>query len=317
MTDIAQEPPATTAGEQHPTSQPGGAFAREARFQLALVAPLQLLLWFLLIVPTLIVIYLSIVAWQPILGEWTKAPIVWLQNYAKVLADPRFREALGRTVAVVTAAVGLELLFGLALALLFRGEFFAKRVLTSAILYPMMLPWVVVGFTFYLLFLPSGPVNYLLIQVLGRGAAVSWFKESALAFVTIILADVWQWTPFMFLILYSGLGALPPEPVEAAMTLGASRWQIFRYVTLPMLKPIVIVALVIRGLEAFKIFDLVFIMTKGGPGTSTETISLYIYRLGFEYQQLSYAAAMAVLLLLLVTIITRIAIRPLEYREEA
>jgi multiple sugar transport system permease protein len=103
--------------------------------------------------------------------------------------------------------------------------------------------------------------------------------------------------------------------VEAAMTLGANRWQIFRHVTFPMLKPIIIIALVIRALEAFKIFDLIFIMTDGGPGTSTESISLYIYRLSFEYQRLSYAAAMAVLILLLITIITRMAIRPLEYQE--
>ena len=289
---------------------------KEGPFKLALVAPLQLLMWFLLIIPTLIVLYLSIIAWQPILGEWTKAPIVWFRNYVQVLSDPLFRTSLVRTVIVMVTAVGLEFLAGLTLALLFRGEFFAKRILTSVILYPMMLPWVVVGFAFYLLFLPQGPVNYILTQVLGPGAAVSWFKDARLALSTIILADVWQWTPFMFLILYSGLGALPREPVEAAMTLGANRWQIFRYVTLPMLKPIVIIALVIRALEAFKIFDLVFIMTGGGPGHKTETISMYIYRIGFEYQRVSYAAAMAVLILILITIVTRMAIRPLEYREE-
>lgn len=97
------------------------------------------------------------------------------------------------------------------------------------------------------------------------------------------------------------------------MTLGASRWQIFRYITMPMLKQVIIIALVIRGLEAFKIFDLVFIMTGGGPGTATESLSLYIYRLGFVYGQLSYAAAMAVLILLSISIVTRLAIRPLEY----
>lgn len=131
-----------------------------------------------------------------------------------------------------------------------------------------------------------------------------------------MLADVWQWTPFLFLILYSGLGALPPEPVEAGMTLGASRWQIFRYISFPMLKPVIIIALVIRALEAFKIFDLVYIMTGGGPGTSTESLSLYIYNIGFRFGQLSYAAAMAVLILIMISIITRLGIRPLAYREE-
>jgi multiple sugar transport system permease protein len=176
----------------------------------------------------------------------------------------------------------------------------------------MMLPWVVVGLCFYLLFLDRGPVNYLLVQLFGPVAAVEWFKNPPLAMGTIILADVWQWTPFLFLILYSALGALPKDPVEAAMTLGASRWQIFRHVTLPMLKPVILIAITIRSLEAFKIFDLVFIMTGGGPGTATESISVYIYRVGFAFGQLSYAAAMAVLILITISLITRFAIRPIE-----
>lgn len=290
---------------------------QESVFKIALVAPLQVTMWLILIVPTLLVIYLSFIRWEPILGDWTRAPFIGLGNYARVLTDPRFWETLGRTLVIVFFAVSLEFLLGLALAVFSRGSFPGKRLFTSIILYPMMLPWVVVGFTFYLLFLDKGPVNYILIQLFGPGGAQPWFKEPALAIGTIILADVWQWTPFMFLILYSGLGALPKEPVEAAMTLGARRWQIFRLVTLPMLKPVIIIALVIRALECFKIFDLVFIMTGGGPGTATESLSLFIYRTGFVYGQLSYAAALAVLLLITISIVTRVAIRPLEYRGEA
>jgi len=290
---------------------------REGVFKLALVAPLQVTMWLILIVPTLLVIYLSFVRWEPVLGDWTRAPFAGLANYAHVMVDARVWETLGRTLIIVFFAVSLEFLLGLALALFSLNTFPGKRLFTSIILYPMMLPWVVVGFTFYLLFLDKGPVNYILIQLLGSGGAQPWFKEPPLAIGTIILADVWQWTPFMFLILYSGLGALPKEPVEAAMTLGAARWQIFRLVTLPMLRPVIVIALVIRALECFKIFDLVFIMTGGGPGTSTESLSLFIYRTGFVYGQLSYAAALAVLLLIAISLVTRIAIRPLEYREEA
>jgi len=287
--------------------------SREKIFQTALVAPMQLLLWFLLIVPTLIVLYLSVVGWEPRMGvDWWQAPLVWFQNYKAVLSDGRFWAAIGRTAGIVVVAVTLEFFLGLTLALFFRRDFFGKRVFTSILLYPMMLPWVVVGLCFYLLFLDTGPVNYLLIRAFGPGASVTWYNEPILALGTIILADVWQWTPFMFLVLYSGLGALPREPVEAAMTLGASQWQIFRHITIPMLKPVIIIALIIRSLEAFKIFDLVFIMTAGGPGTSTESISLYIYRLGFIYGQLSYAAAMAVLILVTISLVTRLAVRPLE-----
>jgi len=276
--------------------------------------PMQLLLWFLLIIPTLIVLYLSLVAWEPRMGtDWWQAPFAWFRNYGYVLSDVRFWQAIVRTIGVVGVAVALEFSIGLGLALFFQRDFFGKRLFTSVILYPMMLPWVVVGLAFYLVFLEKGPVNYMLIHFLGLKTGVAWYHYPALALSTIILADVWQWTPFMFLILYSGLGALPRDPVEAALTLGASRWQIFRFITMPMLKQVIIIALIIRGLEAFKIFDLVFIMTGGGPGTATESISLYIYRLGFVYGQLSYAAAMAVLILVSISIITRLAVRPLEY----
>ncbi len=289
------------------------AVDEERFFGTLLITPMQLLLWFLLIIPTIIVIYLSLVAWEPRMGvDWWQAPFAFLRNYAQIFQDGRFWAAIGRSLGVVVAAGGLEFAVGLGLALLFMRDFPGKRIVTSVILYPMMLPWVVVGLAFYLLFLDRGPVNFVLTQWFGSGATVEWFKNPLLAMGTIVLADIWQWTPFLFLILYSGLGALPKDPVEAAMNLGANRWQIFRHVTLPMLKPVILIALVIRALEAFKIFDLVFVMTGGGPGTSTETISLYIYRVGFVFGQLSYAAAMAVLILVMITLVTRFAIQPIE-----
>lgn len=289
---------------------------REEIFKLTLVAPLQLLLWFLLIIPTLIVLYLSLVNWQPIMGvDWWQAPWAWFANYGRVVRDARFWEALQRTLGLVLAAVALEFLLGLGLALLFSREFPGKRVLISVLLYPMMLPWVVVGLVFYLLFLERGPVNYIIALLFGPQAPFDWYAHPLSALGVVVLADVWQWTPFMFLILYSGLGALPREPQEAAMTLGATSGQIFRYIVLPLLRPVILVALVIRALEAFKIFDLVFIITRGGPGTATESMSLYIYLLSAVYGQLSYAAAMAVLILILIAMVTRLAITQFERRE--
>jgi len=286
-------------------------FNRETVFKISLVTPMQLLLTFLLMPPFVIVIYLSLVRWQPILGTWTEAPFAGIQNFAHLFTEPRFYEALGRTLAIVVIAVSLEFLLGLGLALLFSRPFRGKRIFTSVILYPMMLPWVVVGFIFYLLFLDHGPVNYALMSVLGPGASVSWFSKPIPAIAAIIVGDIWQWTPFLFLIFYSGLGALPKEPREAAMTMGATSWQIFRHITFPMLKPVVLVAVIIRALECFKIFDLVYIMTGGGPGVSTESLSLYIYRVAFKYGQLSYAAALAVVVLISISVVTRLAVRPL------
>lgn len=312
MTVSSATGPAPRVSHLPPLARLERALTSEKRFGTALIAPMQLLLWFLLIIPTLIVLYLSFVAWEPRMGvDWWEAPFAFFGNYAKAMTDSRFWSAVGRSVGIVAVAVSLEFLIGLGLALFFLRDFPGKRIMTSIILYPMMLPWVVVGLTFYLLFLDRGPVNYVLTQLLGPGAAVEWFKHPPLAMASIIIGDVWQWTPFLFLILYSGLAALPKDPVEAAMTLGANRWQIFRHITLPMLRPVIIVALVIRALEAFKIFDLVFIMTGGGPGTATETVSLYIYRVGFLFGQLSYAAAIAVLILLLISVITNRAVRSL------
>ena len=302
--------------KQNPLSELGRFLNRESVFKLSLVAPLQLLLWFLLIVPFVIVIYLSFVKWQPVLGSWTEAPWAWFDNFAKLFTEARFYEALGRTLAIVVIAVTLEFFFALGIALLFTRNFFGKRILTSVILYPMMLPWVVVGFIFYLLFLDHGLVNSILTSLFGSEVSISWLRRSVTAMSAIIIGDIWQWTPFMFLLLYSGLGALPQEPKEAAMTLGATPWQIFRYVTFPSLKPVILIAIIIRALESFKIFDLVFIMTGGGPGTATETLSIYIYQTGFRYGQLSYAAALAIVILITISIVTRLAVRPLFEKEE-
>ena len=140
----------------------------------------------------------------------------------------------------------------------------------------------------------------------------SWVNNAWGARTAILIADVWQWTPFMFLVIYSGLGAVPPEPVEAAKTLGASDWQIFRRITLPSIKPVILIALIIRALEAFKIFDLIFIMTGGGPGSSTESISLYLYRTAFTFGRLSFASAAAVLVLLFVAAVSWLLVRPLR-----
>ncbi len=140
---------------------------------------------------------------------------------------------------------------------------------------------------------------------------VSWFGNPITGLAAVIIADIWQLTPFMFLILYSGLRALPREPYEAAMTLGANAWQIFKYVTFPMLRPIVYIGVVIRALECLKIFDLIYIMTGGGPGVSTESLSLYIYRNAFKYGQLSFAASLALMILVVISVTTRIAVAPL------
>jgi multiple sugar transport system permease protein len=161
---------------------------------------------------------------------------------------------------------------------------------------PMMVMPVVVGYTFWMLFQSNGPIN----QILGALFAVSpeWFRSAPLAWTAIIVTEVWHWTPLFFLIMLSGLNNLPENPIRAAIILGASPRQVFWRIVLPMLKPVIVVAFVIRFMEIVKLFDEVFMLTRGGPSTSTETISLYIYKLAFQDFQLAYGAAAAFLVLL-------------------
>jgi len=281
--------------------------------------PLQILLNFILIIPFAVMIFLSFTNWTPVTGiDWWHAPVVGVPNFIEAFTDQRFLWALFRTLIFVAVVVPAEFLIGLGMALLFMGRFHGKKIFTSIVLYPMMVPWIVVGLAFFLMFQDYGPVNMILLKsIFGEPKLISWFRDPALGFGCIMIADIWQWTPLMFLIIYSGLLAVPQRLVEAARVLGASSRQILWRISLPVMKSLIVVALIIRGLEAFKIFDTVFIMTGGGgPGTSTETISVYVYQLAINYHNLSYAAAVSLLLLVVLAVVTRLAIRPLEVKPE-
>lgn len=292
---------------------------RPKNFGRLLMLPLNTVLNFVLMIPFGIMIFLSFTTWHPLAGvEWWQAPITGIQSFAKAFADARFQWALIRTVIFVAAVVPIEFLLGLGITILFLGDFRGKKILTSIVLYPMMVPWVVVGLSFFLMFQDFGPVNMILLNaIFGEETMISWFLDPTLAFLTIMLADIWQWTPLMFLIVYSGLVAVPTRLIEAAKVLGASSMQTLRRVQLPLIKPLITVALIIRGLEAFKVFDTVFIMTGGGgPGTATETISAYIYKLAILYNNQSYAAAVSLILLVALALATRLAIKPLAVKPE-
>ena len=273
--------------------------------------PLNLLLFSVLIIPFLIMIYLSFLNWNPASGlDWWKAPFYGIENFVKAFSDQRFTSSLLRTILYVAISVSLEFILGLALAYVLLGKVKGKKIAISIIIYPLMLPPVIVGAIFYLMFQSYGPVNNLFLKAfLGeRALGIQWFLDPQLAFSSLIIADVWQWTPFMFLIMYSALSAVPKRLIEAAEILGASSTTIFWRIRLPLVKPLIIVALVLRSLEAFKVFDYVYVMTGGGPGTSSETVSLYIYRVAIEYHSISYAAAMSLIVLLLIIVVSRLFI---------
>lgn len=268
-----------------------------------------------LIMPLLVALYMSFTDWSPTRGSLFDAYWVGLENYFELLVyDTRFIEAVVRTVLISAVCLALEFTFGLGLAVLFLRRFRGKAVLFSALLTPMMILPVVVGYTFWMLFQSNGPINQVITLVAGAGMAPEWFRSAPFAVATVIVTEVWHWTPLFFLILLSGLNAVPENPIRAATILGASPRQIFWRVLLPMLKPVIIVAFVIRGMEVIKLFDEVFMLTRGGPGSSTETISLYIYKLAFNDFQLAYGAAAAFIVLIGTLILINLMLLPVRDR---
>ena len=273
--------------------------------------PLNILLYSVLIIPFALTIYLAFLEWNPAAGyEWWQAPIIGLANFARAFSDGRFLAAFGRTVLYVAIVVTIDFFLGLALAYFMLEKFPGKKIAIAILIYPLMLPPVVVATIFYLMFQDYGPINNIFLRsIVGESAlGLHWFLRPDTAFITLLVADIWQWTPFMFLIMYSALSAVPKRLIEAAQILGASSSTIFWRIRLPLIKPLIVIALVLRSLEAFKVFDYVYIMTGGGPGTTTETISLYIYRVAIEYHDISYAAAMSLIVLLLIIVFIRIFI---------
>jgi multiple sugar transport system permease protein len=233
---------------------------------------------------------------------------IGLGNYIHLLRDPEFWGALWRTAVFTFFAVAIELLVGLALALLVSGEFVLKSVFRTVFMLPMVVTPVIVGITFRFVFTSDlGVVSYLTKTLFGT--QFNFLSSPALALPAVIVVNVWEWTSFMFLVLLAGLSSLPTEPFEAARVDGASPWQTFRDFTLPLLRPVILLAILIRTMDAFTTFDSIYILTGGGPGTSTEMLSLYVYNTGFQFSQLGYAAAMGLAVLLLLVSVSRLFIR--------
>jgi len=225
---------------------------------------------------------------------------VGFENYRFVATDPAFLNAMGNTLTFVFGAVTLELILGLSLALLVQRLRIMRGFVRSVLLAPMFITPIAVGLMLrFLLTSEIGVVSHYLGLL---GLSVDWFGPQ-MALFTIILIDVWQWTPFMLLMLLAGLEALPKTPFEAARVDGAGPWLTFSRITLPMLMPVIVVALIIRALDAFKVFEYVFATTRGGPGDQTVTIMYFIYQTGFRFFRMGEAAAAAVMLIAVILVL--------------
>lgn len=272
-----------------------------------LAAPAVIVIAVLSLYPFLYALSLTVRDWNL---QSPDHPFIGLDNFAQALVDPRMWGALSNTGIIVVAAVSVEFVLGLAFALLLVGDLRGKRFVLPLLMLPVMMVPIVVALTWRMLWDNQfGAINQILSFVLQREVGIVWLAHRDTALIAMIVTDIWQWTPFMFLVLMAGLAGVSPDLYEAASLDGAGWWDALRDITLPSISGVIAVAVLFRALEAFKIFDLIYVFTRGGPGTSTESISWYIYELGMKFFRMGYAAAVSVIVLALLVVIATLYIR--------
>ncbi len=290
---------------------PAAGYRRERAFPYWFLAPSVVLLLALTVYPLVYVLQISVHRVTPS-GE----VFVGLQNFLRLFRDAFFYRAVWQTLILAASALTLEFLLGLSLALLLNSEIRARNFWRALFLLPMILPPVVAGVIWRLIYNPSFGVLNGVLQMLGFDIKRwTWLANPSIALPCVIMVDVWEWTPFVFLILLAGLQSIPQEPYEAARIDGSNAWQTFIHITLPLLMPAILVALLLRTMDLLRIFDQVFILTQGGPGFATETVSLYIYKTAFRFYDFGYAAVLSLVLLVVTMILCRIYIRFLKRQD--
>lgn len=281
-----------------------------------MLLPALFLLVFLTLVPFLYAFNLSLhhlnLKVPRLSGQWAG-----LANYRNLMrADAEFWHSMGITGIFVVVVVMVEFLIGFGLALLLNRDFKGKRVVVSLTTIPMMIAPVAVGLIWRVaLNYEFGIVTYIL-KTLGIELKDALLGTSATALPTLMAIDIWQWTPFVFLIMLAGLHSLPKEPYEAAQVDGANKWQIFRRVTLPLLRPLIVITLLLRIIDAFRTFDQVYILTGGGPGNATDLIGMFAYRVNFKIWNLGYGASVVLVIFLLILIVTAFFYAVTQKKEE-
>ncbi len=299
------------------TERPGrGNFYRRDRWYfLLLIGPPFLVIFVLTVVPFFYSVYLSM--WKMNFAMPENTRFVGLRNFVyMVTTDPNFWTIIRNTAVQVVGTVSLQVVIGILLALLFSRAARGMNIARGLLMIPMMATPVVIGVIWRFMVNPDfGIINYLLSLVGIPGP--DWLGKPGLAMATIIAADVWLSTPFVTIILIAGISSLPIEPFEAATVDGASSWQSFFYITLPLLSPVIWVAVMFRLIDALKRFDSIVIMTAGGPGNATETLNLFAYSNAFTMMDAGYGSALAVLLFLLIGFVSIFTIRRVQRGGEA
>ena len=301
--EASSTPPAP--GRSRPLSDRGLA--------VAFISPAMLLLLAMSVFPLLWALYLSFTDYSA--TRDVPADFVGFQNYVDVLTSPQVWQRALTTLVYVTGAVALQTVLGFGIAYLISRRTRGRGVLTTLFLVPMMLSPVVVGlFWKFMLDAQFGVINSMLGS-LGFGQ-VEWLTRQRTALISLIVVDTWQWTPFIMLIALAGLTAVPKYLYEAASIDRASEWFRFRHITLPMVWPLLLIAVMFRAIEAFRLFDLVYILTQGGPGGTSETLSFNVYKVAFLGFNTGLASAYGILMVLVVIVLAQFYLRYLNKLKE-
>jgi multiple sugar transport system permease protein len=309
--------PESTLQPAAPLSAPPAArrfrWLGERRLALLFIAPALALLLFLSIFPLLWALYLSFTDYS--VTRDVPATWIWFDNYIDLLTSDQVRQRAITTAIYVVGAVGLQTVVGFSIAYLISRRIRGRGLMTTLFLTPMMLSPVVVGlFWKFMLDAQFGVINSFL-DTLGLGQ-VEWLTNQRLALLSVVLVDTWQWTPFIMLIALAGLTAVPKYLYEAAEIDRASEWFRFRRITLPLVWPLLLIAILFRAIEAFRLFDLVYILTNGGPGVSTETLSFHVYKTAFLGFDTGRASAYGILMVIVVIVLAQFYLRYLNRLQE-
>ncbi|TIW29533.1 MAG: sugar ABC transporter permease [Mesorhizobium sp.] len=297
----------TASIESLPIASDRAQRAGERYTGMVLLAPTMIIMTVVGLFPLLHSLYMSITGYRPADPDKFQG-FVGLGNYADAVTDAQFLHSILLTLLFTVLSVGLSLTFAILLALLFNLRLRGFTVLRTIIIVPMLITPIAVGITWRIMMMPDlGVLNYVLS--LAGIPPQPWAGEKASAMASMVLVDVWQWTPFMFLIIFAGLSALPKSPFEAAAIDGASPVQTFFMVTLPMLKPVIVIASLLRIVDAIRTYDTVYIITRGGPDFATDLLSVYLARVNFRFFNLGYGAALSWITLLIILTVVLIFVK--------
>jgi multiple sugar transport system permease protein len=282
----------------------------DRQFKYLAITPAVLIILLIGLFP---IVYSAVVSLQNINMLEEDTSFSGLLNYQRLITDGRFWVALGHTFVFMAVALPVELILGLLLAYLFLDRMPGRQVFVALLVLPVVISPIVSGAMWSILFDNRfGPINQILGWIAGQETTILWTVNPGFVYPAILAAEIWQWTPFMFLLLLAALSNVDRSQLEAAEIDGAGFAVTFRKIVLPAIWPVLAIAVLIRALDLFRLFDIIWALTAGGPGTMTETVSIYAYVQGFQQFETSYAAAMAFAILLIVNLLVILALRRVE-----